>query len=466
MLIVCNSMITNSLLLQNQKQNLTIPQNAIASNETISYYELISTTVVNTIPISQTVNKERNCTQAGIDIQDSAIGTDIAGVGQWSDHATQPPEICSVLSSFNNHFKCLQIGHSSTAGHYAILLYQTTATTELNFDVWIYTVASSDAVRYWADNDFSKTTAGFYLENTIFTCNDVGSTTNTGIVVPTGWNHYHVEWKSGQYHRLYLNGNLISSIAGYTRTGTKKLQIGIYQPDVNPANFYVDLPSFSSETNYKNFTGFYNRTELAKSIDTNFATIPLKSIKNVSISGMFNVNMSVPLYLNMVNYNASVNNTSREFNEIGTSIFRIILNESAESFFNSAMNITMYFITKNTQFDFLFILQNYNITIVYYNMITNILSVTVNNYNILSDVNEFVLYLIIFTIINIALCKLFTRNKWLHAILLLVNIAFGILALSECDEIYITVIIAIMIFNIVMSIFMIAVNVLRAKKEG
>lgn len=338
-------------------------QLAVSDSET--YYTLNTTTATAT-PVTQTVGPLINFTTAGIGIRDTPVGQTIIGVGLWTGRTSYFPDHAYINASFSGVGPVLNVTHT-TSSDYGILWYTGGLTTAIQFEVWVYVTDTTRQFRcMWSDGGVGYGAGFIFSEGTIHVANSAQSNIeNTGIAVPTGWNHFYVNWTSGGTHYLWQNGGLIhTKTSAYTETSPQTLEIGTHQPTTTPATFYVYGLAVSNEPGYSPFMA-WNQSRLSTVLTVN-SNVVTASVQNLSVRLDMATNSSTRINTTLYN---TINSTWELVTtqcRVGNVSTLISVPVYARNYLNSTGYITLQFVSYNLTQAFIWNLTQMILTIWYW----------------------------------------------------------------------------------------------------
>jgi hypothetical protein len=297
----------------------------------------------------------------------------------------------------------------------------------------------SKGIIYWTDGNLY-----YYIG---------GSLISLGLsYYPSQWIHFAIENdETGQ--RIYVNGTLVKEVIN-----TIEYNYFFAIPVIDGVSLYIDAPIFTGNIwNNVNITHTLTMNNIFQSYDMN-----LSNIQNFSLHTNLEINDSNCL-IQITPFNFDSNNfTSVIHSNITSLTYSLEQINRTQNYFNiTGLNLIVFGIDN---ISFWISLSDMYLDIQYIIAIEDCETITITNNNTLNVVNEFMLYLCIFTIINICLAKIFSKNKYLHIAMLFIIIALALFAMIECDEKYLLSILSIMIFNIILSMFMISINIEKKRR--
>jgi hypothetical protein len=345
-----------------------VGQISVENEETLYTMKNESVNGSKQLAISPTIS----CTQSGLDIRNTRDGNTIFDVGFWTNNELHPIGKSNVISDYEHELKVLEIQMDKT-GDYGILNYFTELTDKATFELWVNIPVpdTKDRFDFMLSDPENPYCAGFsFNDNEILVPdNYMQDLQKIDVRVPSGWNHFLVNWTSHapQIHELWLNGVLISSVLGGKSELQKTLNFASYDFDSETNFEYIKGVSLYREQNYRPFMA-WNTTGLNYFLYTPFSGLFRNNthfLENLTVEFHEQTNISTQITTSYIN----ALNITKELmvNESETEMVFFAPYDRYESvdFFNNTGGITFLFEGISRDFPFLFNLSFYAITIQY-----------------------------------------------------------------------------------------------------
>jgi hypothetical protein len=316
------------------------------------------------------INPTISCTQAGQDIRNT--DGDIIGVGFWYNNPEKPITKAKVISDYEHELKVLEISMDKP-GDVGILNYFTEFTSYATFELWVNIPVpdSRDRLEFMLSDSEYPYCAGFvFNEGEIEVPNEYGDRTEKiDVRVPSGWNHYLVNWTANtpRVHELYLNGELISTLRGMKSDSVKILNFASFDSDFDANYEYVMGLSLSREMGYTPFMA-WNTTGLNYSIYGQFSNLAVNSttiFENLTVEIHQQSNISTPITTSIRNYASNLTELLISIENTDPNTF--IMNEESGGidYLNNSGGIWFIFEGSNRNYYFLWNMSVFSITIYY-----------------------------------------------------------------------------------------------------